>query len=285
MNFETTSLVNRRSFLKAGVLTAAAARLGGSLAVAAEDKRTDPFFGLKMGLQSYTLREFDVNKALAATKQLGLSYWESFPGHIKVATLPNYVNEQKQMLAKAEVKVIAFGVVGFDANESKAREAFEFAKALGIESLSADPVKDEPTFKLLDRLVEEYKINIGIHNHGPGHRWDKISDVVEAVKGRHPRIGACVDTGHYLRSKESPVEAMERLKDRLFGVHLKDVRDAKIFTILGEGDLDVAGCMKFLKQANYKYSVSLEYEENAKNPVPDLEVCLKNLRTACAGIV
>ena len=39
--------------------------------------------------------------------------------------------------------LIAFGVVSFDDNESKAREVFDFAKAIGIQSISANPKKDE----------------------------------------------------------------------------------------------------------------------------------------------
>jgi len=108
--------------------------------------------------------------------------------------------------------------------------------------------------------------------------------VVTWTKDHHPRIGACVDTGHYLRSKENPVEALERLKDRVFGVHLKDVSDAKTFKIVGEGDLDVLGCLKVLQKSKYKYCLALEYEENPKNPVPDLEICLQNVRAAMAKL-
>lgn len=269
--------VSRREFMKVGAASAAALLAGHGLLRAAE---ADPYRGFKMGIQSYTLRDFDLDKALATSKKLGLHYWESFPAHIKISSVPKDVAEKKEKLAASGVKLIAFGVVGFDANESKAREVFEFAKAIGIESISADPNKDEATFKLLDKLVEEYGVNIAIHNHGPGAKYDKIDDVVNWVKDHHKRIGACVDTGHYLRSKESPVEALERLKDRVYGVHLKDVKDAKIFKILGEGDLDVLGCLKVLKKIDYKYCLALEYEENPQNPVPDIEICLQNVRKA-----
>jgi len=271
--------LTRRELLKTGALATAAVCAGAPLLRAA-DAKSDPYRGFKMGIQSYTLRDFDLDKALEISKKLGLHYWESFPKHIPIGTVPKYVAEQKEKLAASGVKLIAFGVVEFDANESKAREVFEFAKAMGIESISANPNKDEATFKLLDRLVEEYGVNIAIHNHGPRQKYDKIDDVVKWVKDHHQRIGACVDTGHYLRSKENPVEALERLKDRLYGVHLKDVKDAKFFKILGEGDLDVVGCLKVLKQINYKYCLALEYEENPQNPVPDIEVCLQNVRKA-----
>jgi len=278
-----TDDVSRRGFLKAGAV-AAAAVCTGALRQGTAAAADDPYRGFKMGIQSYSLRGFKVTEALGISKKLGLHYWEAYPDHIKVGSVPSYIAEQKALLAGSDVKLVAFGVVGFNENETKAREYFDFAKAIGIESLSADPAKNDATFKLLDKLVEEYGVNIAIHNHGPGASYDKIDDVVKWTKDRHPRIGACVDTGHYLRSKENPVEALERLKDRVFGVHLKDVKDAKTFKILGEGDLDVLGCLKVLQKIKYKYCLALEYEENPQNPVPDLEVCLQNVRAAMAKL-
>jgi inosose dehydratase len=279
---------SRRGFLRAGAVATAAVSSGALSWLPSLNGADDPalgsYGGFKMGIQSYTLRDFKVAEALEISKKLGLHFWESYPGHIPIGTVPKYISEQNELLGASNVKLVAYGVVGFDGNESKAREVFEFAKKIGIESISADPNKNEATFKLLDKLVEEYGVNIAIHNHGPGAKYDKIDDVVNAVKDHHPRIGACVDTGHYLRSKESPVEALERLKDRVFGVHLKDVKDASIFKILGEGDLDIVGCLKVLQKIKYKYCLALEYEENPKNPVPDIEICLQNVQKAIAKL-
>ena len=182
-------------------------------------------------------------------------------------------------------------MLGFDANEAKTRQAFDFARKMGIDSLSANPKKDKATFDLLDRMVEEYKVAIAIHNHGPRALYDKISDVETMVKDRHPLIGACVDTGHFLRSDEDPVEAIQRLGKRVFGVHLKDVKTVTVggkkkkqFKIVGEGDLDVAGCLKVLRKLKYKRVVALEYEENPKNPLSDLAVCLKSVRAAVKSL-
>lgn len=272
-----SSAVSRRAFLQAGAVGAAAILGRGLPSVAAE---ADPYHGFKMGIQSYSLRGFKVEKALEESKKLGLHYWESTPGHFPITTVPKQIAEELELLKGTDIKLLAYGVLSFDSNETKAREYFDFAKGMGIETLSANPKKDKATFDLLDKLVEEYKINIAIHNHGPKALYDKISDVVEMVKDRHPRVGACVDTGHYLRSKENPVEAIERLKERVYGVHLKDVKNAQHFTILGEGDLDVVGCLKALKRLNYKHGLSLEYEENMENPVSDIEACLRNVRKA-----
>ncbi|WP_010582477.1 sugar phosphate isomerase/epimerase family protein [Schlesneria paludicola] len=279
--------LNRRDFLLASAAGIAAASI--SRAATAADGN-DPYLGLKMGIQSYSLRGFKkAEEALELTKKLGLKYWESFPGHIPMSTVPKHIEAQKGLLAKEGITCFSYGVVGFDGNENAAREIFEFAKAMGIKSLSADPKPDAATFDLLDKLVAEYDVAIAIHNHGPKHRYDKISDVEKVVKDRHPKIGACVDTGHYLRSNENPVEAVQRLNKRVFGVHLKDVKTLpngeKQFKIAGEGDLDVTGLLKALKAMKYEYCVAIEYEENESNPMPDIEACLKHVRECALKLV
>ena len=279
----TANLLPRRDFLQLGAAAGAALCLGNWNATTARADVAN--LGFKLGLQSYSLRGYkQLDKALEVSKSLGIKFWEAYPGHIPATTLPNVIKDYQAKLTANEVKVLAFGVVGFDADEKKARSVFEFAKAMGIETLSANPKKDEATFKMLDKLVDEFAINIAIHNHGPKALYDKIDDVVNAVKDHHPRIGACVDTGHYLRSQENPVNAVEKLKGRVFGVHLKDVKDAKVFKILGEGDLDLVGLLKVLKAQNYQHVLALEYEEHPDAVVPDIELCLKNLRSAFAKV-
>ena len=283
--------VTRREALKIAAAGTGAVLLDGYRLLSAGEKPADPYAGFKMGMQSYSLRGFDAPTALAHTRVLGLSYWESFPAHIPMSAVPKHVAEQKELLKNAGVTLLAYGVVEFDADENKARQLFDFAKAMDMTSLSANPQKNKETFDLLDKLVEEYDVAIAIHNHGPGARYDKISDVEEWVKDRHPKIGACVDTGHYLRSDEDPVAAIERFGKRVHGVHLKDVRTIaegnkrrKQFTILGQGDLDVLGCLKALKKQDYQNCLALEYEENPDNPLSDIEVCLSKIREEAAKL-
>ncbi len=282
------SPLSRRQLLQLAA-TGAAAALAPGLARASDEK--DPYAGLKMGMQSYSLRAYDAPTALKHTKELGLTYWESFPKHIPLTTLPKQIADSKALLKDNGITLMGYGVVDFDANETKARQIFDFAKAIGLFSISCNPKKDKATFDLLDKLVAEYDIPIGIHNHGPHARYSKISDVADIVKDRNPKIGACVDMGHYLRSDENPVEALERLGNRLYGVHLKDVRTVtdngrrkKIFTIVGQGDLDVLGCLRVLKKLNYQGCLALEYEENEQNPLSDIAVSLTAVRDAAAKL-
>ncbi len=296
--------ISRRDFLcTTGLATGALLMASADSAVAAQD--ADPYGGFKMCIQSYSLRNFDTETALQQTQDLGLKFWEAFRQHIPLSTLPAQVEQSQQLLDKHGVRLLAYGVMGVNSNESEARQLFDFAQAMNLVSISVNPAKDETTFDLLDKLVEEYSIPVAIHNHGPGAEYDKIADVEFWTRDRNPLIGACVDTGHYLRSDEDPVEAIERLGTRLYGVHLKDVKtihspeeldrltkdlpknradrlrkEGKVMTILGEGELDIVGCLQALRKQKYDRALSLEYEENPDNPLSDIEVCLKAVRTA-----
>ena len=85
-----------------------------------------------------------------------------------------------------------------------------------------------------DALVSEFDVRIAIHNHGPSHRYNKAIDVVNAVKGHHPLIGACADLGHYIRSGEDPVEVIKLLVE-LGGEEIHGDRGNVLFDLVTRG--------------------------------------------------
>ena len=268
---------SRRDFLATGLAAAGVLALGGRPALARPDGDYGPF---KMGLQSYSLRHYKVEEALAKTKELGVHFWESYSAHTPID--PARAPESKSLAAASGVQIIGFGVSAFGKDHDKNRRIFEFGKALGVGYLSADPTAD--AFDSLDKLTEEYGIAIGIHPHGPGSRWEKIDQIAGAIKGHSDKIGICLDTGHLLRSNEDPVRAVDVFGKRNYGVHLKDVKDAKTFTILGEGDLQLTALLQKLASLNYSYCLALEYEESESNPIADIRKCLDATRAAIAKI-
>ena len=272
-------LSSRREFLRTGAAAMAAATLTTQArrrAVAADGK-DDRFGGFKMGMQTYTLREYPVDKALDIVHDLGLTRVEMFDAHFPLKSTPEAISAMKARLAQLDIKALAHGVNGFTKDHAANRRWFEFAKAAGIRNISANPTED--SFDSLEKLVAEYDIRIAIHNHGPGALYDKVADVLNAVKGRHPHIGACADLGHYIRSAEDPVRTIHLLKGRLFGIHLKDFAEQKADAkgvILGQGHLDVEGVFRALRQVEFPADgcLALEYEENPKNPLDDVKACL-----------
>ncbi len=278
---------SRRDLLTGGLVAASAMMVGRALPARAASLNLlkSPF---QIGLQSYSLRGYttegkaDFAKALAVSKDLGVHFWEAYPAHIAMTEDLDAIRLVKDQLNAADVRTVGYGVLHFKKNDPGNRKAFEFAKNMGISYLSADP--DPDSFDDLDKLVEEFDVAVGIHNHGPGHRYDLIDVIAKAIKDHHPKIGCCIDTGHFLRSKEDPVRAAEVFGKRVFGVHLKDVKDAEHFTILGKGDLNTPGLFRMLIANDYRGLVAVEYEENEKNPVDDIRVCLEEAARALDAV-
>lgn len=265
---------SRRSFLKAGAaaVTAGLARPGWSAA-----SQEDAYGGFLMGLQTYTFRNFTADQALDFAKDLNLKTVEVFQAHFPNTSTFAEIIERRTKAKQNGLAILAHGVNPFTKDHAANRRWFEFAKKSGIRNLTADPTED--SFDSLEKLVEQFDIRIAIHNHGPGARYDKVADVLNAVKGRHPNIGACADLGHFIRSAEDPVRVIHLLKGRLFGVHLKDFADQKAESkgvILGQGHLNVAGVFKALREVEYPKDacLALEYEEKPEDPLEDVKQCL-----------
>jgi sugar phosphate isomerase/epimerase len=271
---------DRRSFLTcASVAFAAAATCRFSLFAAAADKS-----GLKLGIQLYSLRGYkDPAVALKHAKDLGFEQVEFYSGMFPLDSTPEQIAAIKKQVADLGLTMSAHGVNRFTNDDKANRKIFEFAKAAGFRNLTADP--DPSSFDSLDALVKEFDIRIAIHNHGPTHRYNKVVDTLRAIENRDPRIGACADLGHYIRSGEEPTQVVRLLKGRLYGVHLKDFAEMKDKThgvILGKGHLNVGAVFHALVETGFPSdgALSLEYEENPNNPLEEIRQCVEVSRAA-----
>jgi sugar phosphate isomerase/epimerase len=279
--------LTRRSFLKAAAASAGAAVLAPPALLAQEG-------GIRLGAQSYTFRNFDLEQALKRMKDLGLHYAEFYQKHVPAESPPEKLAAILKLCKEYDVTPAAYGVQRFTKNHDANKKLFDFGKALGIKAFSADP--DPDSFDSLDKLCEEYQIAIGIHPHGPSgkgvHRWPTAEKIMDAVKSHYKLIGACLDTGHLIRMAQvgqmiDPALQVRVMGDRNFGMHLKD-HDNKRKTDVVFGDptgvLDVPAVLKALKEVGFKYTVSIEYEANPAEPTADMRKNVAAVRDAAKKV-
>ena len=238
---------------------------------------------LKLGIQLYSLRSFTIDVALQHAKDLGFEQVEFYSKMLPTDSSKEVIDETVAKVKKLGLSISAHGVNKFTKDAAANRKLFEFAKAAGIKTISADP--DPDSFDSLNGLVKEFDIRVAIHNHGPKHRFNKALDVLKAIDGKDERIGACADLGHYIRSGESPVDVIRLLKGRLYGVHLKDfatMEDKAKGVILGKGYLNCAEVFNSLVQVGFPAdgALSLEYEENPEDPIDDIRQCVAIAKAA-----
>lgn len=273
--------MTRRSFIRSAAAGAAALALPLPAFATVTAGRQEAYGGFQMGLQTYTLRDFSFDQTLGHLKDLGLQYAQFFSKQLPVTDDKAKIAEAQEKMKAAGVKILSWGVQGFSKDLEKNRKSFEFAKAMGFPVYSANPSAD--SFESLAALTKEYGVKIAIHNHGPEDKtYGKLEQVQKAVEKWPVEIGACVDTGHVLRSGENPVDWIKALGPRVHDVHLKDFAGPKgeDERTLGKGKLDVVGVLKALKDVKFTGILALEYERNGPKLIDDIKECLETVKEA-----
>lgn len=251
----------------------------------------------RLGPQAYSFNRFTFAEAVAKAKLLNLKYIEVYPGQKLSAEMPdarmdhNMTAEQKQtarkILADAGVTLTNYGVVGLPNDEAECRKVFDFAKEMGIENIVAEPPED--AIDLIDRLCQEYKIGVAIHNHPQPSRYWNYETVLKVCEGRSKWIGACADTGHWTRSNIDPVVAIKALGKvgRIRSLHFKDLNkvggDAHDVP-WGTGVSKAGEVLAELSRQGFKGSFSIEYEYNWDNSVPEIKKCVEWFKKTAAEL-
>ena len=273
--------LSRRHFLAASSLLAASLSPKITPIAGAAPLQAAP--RLQLGIQLYSLRGYDLLTALKHAAEVGFSQVEFYSGMLPLDATAETIAHTKKQVADLGMSISAHGVNRVGKDQQANVKLFEFAKALGIKNITIDP--DPSAFDQLDELVKQFDMRVAIHNHGPRHRFNKVVDVLKAIEGHDARIGACADLGHFIRSGEQPVEVIRLLKGRLYGIHLKDfatMEDKAKGVILGKGHLDVSQVIDALLAVDFPAdgALSLEYEENPKDPIADIKACYAVAKSA-----
>lgn len=239
---------------------------------------------MMMGTQAYTFRLFTLFEAIDKAQALGLHAMEGFPGQTFSKDHPDVkfdhnlplplIAKLKNKLDDAQVRLLGYGVVGLPNDEAEARKVFDFAKVLGVTTITTEP--DEAALELIDRLANEYQINIAIHNHpAPSHYWSP-DVVLKAIEGRSKRIGACADTGHWVRSGLDPLECLKKLEGRILWSHFKDLKEKKKDSHdvpWGTGVSNAKALLVEMHRQGFKGCIIVEYEHNWENSMPEIAQC------------
>jgi sugar phosphate isomerase/epimerase len=286
---------SRRRLLQSGALiTVACAVPFGIPALADPSDPTDPSPAtgkpspVKLGLASYTFRNFTRGQMIAYMKQLGVLALN--PKDVKDHLPIDPAEEDKALADYAAAGIIlhAAGVVYFPKDEDDdMRSKFDYAKRAGISVIVAgDPAP--ATLPRLEKFAKQYDIRIAIHNHGPEDKvFPSPFDVLKAVKDMDPRMGCCIDIGHAVRAGADIVEAIHAIGPRLFNIHAKDLtnfHDKDSQVAVGKGLMPMREIFGALIETKYPGFVDLEYEVHGDDPMPGVIESFAYMRGVLDGM-
>jgi inosose dehydratase len=259
----------RRDFLKkigagaaAAALTAACSAPGGSRTGSAKTR-------FRLGLASYTFREFSLDETLEKTIRLGLDRIALKSFHLPMESSIEDIRAAAGRVGEAGLDLYGCGVV-YMKNRSEVDRAFAYAAAAKMSMIIGVP--DPDMLPAVEQRVKATGIRLAIHNHGPGDEiYPSPDSAWERIRGLDPGIGICLDAGHTARCGIDPSDSALLCADRLLDVHIKDVTAADVSgsTVeIGRGVIDIPGFLRTLVDIAYDGTVSFEFEKDGADPLP-----------------
>ena len=290
----TDQRVSRRGFVGAAVAGIAAA-LGGKPLHAQNEfaewsgAAIQPADDLlpKLGVASYSLRNFSRQQAIEMTRALGVRFINFKSVQLAYDAPPEEFARARAELNAAGLQLVGGGMITFDVDtDDGVKKYFDYARAAGMPVIVC--TCKASMLPRIEKFVRQYDIKIAIHNHGPEDpNFPSPSDVLKAVKGMDPRIGLCIDWDHTVRAGADPVRATADAGARVIDMHAKDLRDFSSVDsqcVVGEGKMPVADIFRQLRAIRYQGYVNLEYEIEADNPLPGMKQSFSYMRGVISGL-
>jgi sugar phosphate isomerase/epimerase len=281
--------VSRRDFVCSGALAGAALSApSGVFSLAQKPTAVDEAHSVRLGLASYTFRNFTRAQLIGFMKQLNVLALNAKDVKDHLPTDPQEEQAALADYAAAGIRLHAAGAIYFPKDEdADIRSKFEYCKRAGISVIVAgDPAP--ATLPRIEKFVKEYDIRIAIHNHGPEDKvWPSPLDVLKVVRGMDPRIGCCIDVGHTVRAGADVVETIHEVGSRLFNMHMKDLADfhsKESQVAVGDGIMPVRKMFEALVATKYQGFVDLEYEIHPEDPMPGVISSFAYMRGVLAGL-
>jgi L-ribulose-5-phosphate 3-epimerase len=171
----------------------------------------------------------------------------------------------RRILETHGLKIVAAGL-GLGRTQTNRKEVehdFTTLVRLGVPLLAGTMMKED--VPVVAEWCEKYGVRAAIENHPEKH----AEEVLERIGDYEKWIGACADTGWWGTQGADAVREVIVLRDHLFHVHLKDVREAGTHhtCAYGEGIVNIKGVLNVLEKINYAGFLSVEHEPEYVEPM------------------
>jgi len=259
----------------------------GSAMSSAASEGTPAGTAFRIGVATYSLREFQRGLAIRMIKRMGVTQVSVKDFHLPYTSTPAEIAKAVNEFKSAGLTIVSGGNTDLKSNDpADLRKYFVYAKACGMPMLVAAPLQEN--LGEIEKLAKEFDIKIAIHTHGPEDpNFPTPKVVLDAVKGMDPRMGLCIDIGHSTRGGADVVQEIANAGPRLLDMHFKDLKDSKVKESqcdVGEGVLPIVAIFKQLQKIGYRGSVNLEYEINSDDPLPGMLHSLGYMKGVVAGL-
>jgi sugar phosphate isomerase/epimerase len=159
---------------------------------------------------------------------------------------------------------------------------FQIATALGCKAITTE--RNDQLAKRLAPFAEKHKIWVAFHNHTNNVPTIESIDPLMQI-GNY--IGFNLDIGHYVAGTkgQSPIPVIEKYRDKIISLHLKD-RDASGGNLpWGEGQTPIKEVLQLLKKEKWPIYADIELEYRVppgSSSVAEVAKCVQYCKEALA---
>jgi|GEM_PF-918294 len=241
-----------------------------------------------VGVQSVVFADRELSTLLDEVVEVDVDALELWGEHLSPDDHAATVAASVAALKATRIDVNGYGVVDLESPDEVA-DHLAFADRLGAEyvTVSYPPMADDITDELLVQ-ADLHDVDVALHNTSRVHHDDRsgvfsdlaeVQDVLE--RNEHPRLGAALDTGHFMIEDVDPAEAVERLGERIRVVHLKDTSEEAIEDRPGVGELELDTVVELLDEHGAEdVPLVIEYELEPAEALPALQAAAIDVRGA-----
>jgi len=146
----------------------------------------------------------------------------------------------------------------------------EYTRVLGGTHISTSGAEPHGTPGALDRVIEcgrqvlalvphntPIKLTMEPHFGNILQDWADFEQIVSAIDD--PRLGLCVDTGHFHSAGVDTPALIRHFADRIYAVHFKD-HIGTVSVGIGRGEIDLRKEVEALEEIGYQGGLTIELE-------------------------
>ena len=267
---------------------------------ARRQRQESRFNGVLIGIQSYSLRDRDLDAAIDAMSALGLTSCELWEAHVEPralrrperreelrrwrTTVPlDYFRDIRAKFDAAGIDLSAYNLSFKDHfSDAEIERGFEMTKALGAPAITASAHMN--SVPRIARVAARHGMPVAMHNHSrvDPNEFASPDDFQKAIQlGGTAPIAVNLDIGHFTAANFDAVAYLRAHHERIVTLHLKDrKRDQGPNVPWGEGEAPIREVLAMLRDERWDIPANIEYEYPGADTVTELRRCLEYCRDA-----
>jgi len=239
--------------------------------------------GWTFGLAAYTYKDQTLMETIEQANTLGLKHLEAYFNQNVSTDIQKQFGAElshdelliiRDKLIQTGTYITNYYIHDFPSSDAGCKKLFDFGRKMGITTFVSVP--NPKDLDLIEKYCKEYNIRLAIYNYDKklSPRYWQPEGILKVCDGRSSLIGASGDIGYWIRSGINPIEAIEKLDDRLMLLHIHDLdrldKDGQDVA-WGEGKVDLKSILQAIETKSYSdMAIILEYAYNGSKSFPEI---------------